>query len=573
MNASASVVWPLVGAKPLPRIHVLSDLHLETGAYEIPADLEYDILIAAGDMGPVELSIPWLASLGKPVVYVMGNHEYYGREWHEVLPAARAAAKGTQVHVLERGSVVIGGIRFLGATLWSNFGGWHAGLVANARQYLNDYRQIRATHWHAQRRNRTWLRRCYQKIAALPESENIWFDPAIAYAEHLRSVTWLEGMLTSGLRQPTIVVTHHAPSFASLREFGVAEHNLCADGWEASRNAGLRRVAAYASDRDAVLAEHRERILCWVHGHLHHRLDVLAGGVRVLCNPRGYARKPITAADAALRQLFGAPVSAADVERSQAMHRLNPYLGDGIEFDNRLLLDLEDGLALPAARRIRVPLSQLEAIAGDTCGLMSKVTADDNLVASCVRRVICANSHAFQLTLDEIVSNVGDALDWRPRAVQSTLEKPQCSPVLHLLEDVVGGSEALRERISEHYACLEAWIAWAKTLPIAAARALQRWGAAAYALLNLVHELGFDARIERPSIDALRSVSESTTYRLYIDADPTELNSVHRQITQIEVGIFGRDYLRIDLSLEAAEGRAIWGTGRLLTREALAQWR
>ena len=106
--------WRLVGKRPLPRIHLLSDTHLETGPYVIPPELDYDVLVAAGDIGPAEQAIEWLASLGKPVVYVLGNHEYWGREYSDVLAVAKAAAAGSQVHVLEKGSVVIQGVRFLG---------------------------------------------------------------------------------------------------------------------------------------------------------------------------------------------------------------------------------------------------------------------------------------------------------------------------------------------------------------------------------------------------------------------------------------------------------------------------
>lgn len=34
-----------------PRLHIFSDLHLETGPYEIPADLDYDILLARETSG------------------------------------------------------------------------------------------------------------------------------------------------------------------------------------------------------------------------------------------------------------------------------------------------------------------------------------------------------------------------------------------------------------------------------------------------------------------------------------------------------------------------------------------
>ena len=51
--------WRLVGKRQLPRIHLLSDIHLETGPYEIPPALDFDILVAAGDIGPVEQAVEW----------------------------------------------------------------------------------------------------------------------------------------------------------------------------------------------------------------------------------------------------------------------------------------------------------------------------------------------------------------------------------------------------------------------------------------------------------------------------------------------------------------------------------
>jgi hypothetical protein len=63
-------LWPLVSDRPLPRLHLLSDLHLDTGPYEISQGLDFDIVVAAGDVGPLDVAVPWLSALGKPVVYV-----------------------------------------------------------------------------------------------------------------------------------------------------------------------------------------------------------------------------------------------------------------------------------------------------------------------------------------------------------------------------------------------------------------------------------------------------------------------------------------------------------------------
>jgi len=148
--SEGDLLWPLLWSARPPRIHVLSDLHLDTGPYRIPADLQFDILVAAGDIGPIKVAVPWLASVGKPVVYVLGNHEAWGRDVAGVVEEARELALGTSVYVLERDAVVIGGVRFLGATLWPSFGEWNPVLVRTAFDQMQDFRNVTAAKWYQQ---------------------------------------------------------------------------------------------------------------------------------------------------------------------------------------------------------------------------------------------------------------------------------------------------------------------------------------------------------------------------------------------------------------------------------------
>lgn len=68
----------------MPRLWILSDLHLEAMPYPErfqPAPRPFDVLVAAGDVweGSVERVLDALARLaaGKPVVFVLGNHEHW----------------------------------------------------------------------------------------------------------------------------------------------------------------------------------------------------------------------------------------------------------------------------------------------------------------------------------------------------------------------------------------------------------------------------------------------------------------------------------------------------------------
>lgn len=63
------------------KLHILTDLHLEFGPF-YPPETDADLVILAGDTDVGTKGITWAkeAFIGKQVVYVPGNHEYYGSE-------------------------------------------------------------------------------------------------------------------------------------------------------------------------------------------------------------------------------------------------------------------------------------------------------------------------------------------------------------------------------------------------------------------------------------------------------------------------------------------------------------
>ena len=109
------------------RILVLSDLHLELGmTLELSPNLNYDVAILAGDIhSPGTKAVYWARREstfgGRPVLLVPGNHEFYRREIQAELREMKQVAEGSNVHVLDRETTVIGGVRFLGCTLWTDF--------------------------------------------------------------------------------------------------------------------------------------------------------------------------------------------------------------------------------------------------------------------------------------------------------------------------------------------------------------------------------------------------------------------------------------------------------------------
>ena len=104
------------------RLHILSDLHLEFEPFTPPA-VEADAVILAGDVSTGRNGLKWaLKSFpDRPVIYVLGNHEFYGQKLQKLTAELKEMARGTNVHLLENESCTIREVAFFGATLWTDF--------------------------------------------------------------------------------------------------------------------------------------------------------------------------------------------------------------------------------------------------------------------------------------------------------------------------------------------------------------------------------------------------------------------------------------------------------------------
>ena len=110
------------------KLLVLSDLHLEFGRLSTVIDgrgIEEgaDVVVLAGDIAEGERGIRWAREtlISKEIIYVAGNHEFYSHGFEALTDRMREVARQMDVHFLERDEVMIGGVRFLGTTLWTNF--------------------------------------------------------------------------------------------------------------------------------------------------------------------------------------------------------------------------------------------------------------------------------------------------------------------------------------------------------------------------------------------------------------------------------------------------------------------
>jgi predicted phosphodiesterase len=257
------------------RIHVLSDLHIEFNAvphsYRAPSDISAVVL--AGDIGVGLMGIAWaLRTFEVPVVYVLGNHEYYGgRPMVELERAAREKVKGTHVRLLQNDSILLAGVRFVGCTLWTDFEllGSSEGsrCMEAAGVAMNDYEKIFVSWRGGRSRKQATL----DGLASPEPRRGDRLTPAATRDLHGVSRAFLEQQATRRPgAEPVVVVTHHAPSALSLK----------------TPDAPSTIDAAYASRLDSLVR--RSGASFWLHGHTHVAHDYAIGGTRVVCNPRGY---------------------------------------------------------------------------------------------------------------------------------------------------------------------------------------------------------------------------------------------------------------------------------------------
>ncbi|MBU2760945.1 metallophosphoesterase [Acidithiobacillus sulfurivorans] len=221
------------------RIAYASDLHLEFDNSFTLTGLSMptgpaDVLVLAGDveilpMHYVKLLCKLRIVYDGPVIFVLGNHEYYNGVFPDDRQKYREAiAHDPKAYLLENESVVIDGVRFLGAALWTDF-------------------------------------------AVIEDADSRCITPEAILQAHRDSIAWLDDQFTNHpFAGPTVVITHHAPSYRSQHP----------------RFAGSPISGGFCSNQEHYIQRWQPDV--WIHGHVHDPMDYRIGHTRVLCNPWGY---------------------------------------------------------------------------------------------------------------------------------------------------------------------------------------------------------------------------------------------------------------------------------------------
>ena len=268
-------------------IQLLSDLHLEAHPHFQPEPAPgADVLVLAGDIGSYQAGSllseddfglarfsPLPRSAGGadwpvPVLFVPGNHEYDAQDFDAAHLRLQAACTRWGITWLERATVVLQGVRFVGTTLWSDFD------ALAIERGTTDPTRLLALREKAYRAANFYLRKTGTTRAGQP-----WLAESVR-AQALQCQQWLRAALEEPIDGPTVVVSHFAPSLRSSDpRYGL-----------------VPGTAGFCNALDELLPQAR----LWLHGHLHAPSNYLVQGqhadgapwqCRVVANPLGYARK------------------------------------------------------------------------------------------------------------------------------------------------------------------------------------------------------------------------------------------------------------------------------------------
>lgn len=244
------------------KIQLLSDLRNEFYRQEaLPpiVESEAEVVVLAGDIDVGLSGLQWAVHeadrLGKTVLYVAGNHEFYHHDIGLLDEMRAFAADCAMVHFLENDEFIVGNVRFLGCTLWTDYkaAGDPVLSMLEVKQHLNDHHIVR--------------------------NGDRLFLPEDALRIHRKSKSWLAEKQSQPFEGKTIVITHHAP------------HMLCAHPSYPMNAIGT----AFLSDLGGMV----EKADVWCFGHTHANLDVKVGKCRLVSNQKGYPMEEVKVFDPA----------------------------------------------------------------------------------------------------------------------------------------------------------------------------------------------------------------------------------------------------------------------------------
>ena len=263
---------------------IASDIHLESKYnFRLSNTDNSDILILAGDICVIAELIraypndaqqskiddimeffKQCCAEWKDVIYVFGNHESFHDDVGIIHETAREIFHELKnLHILENESLVINGIPFICATLWTDLNKNDPITLLTVQSKMNDYKCISNSN----------------KLVERQDARGILVPgkllPIDTIEMHTASLDYFNKVLPT--TDKCVIVTHHQPSHASINE--------------QYKRDKLLNGAYYSELSDFILAH--PQIKYWIAGHVHHRYEYMIGTTKVCINPVGYPKENI----------------------------------------------------------------------------------------------------------------------------------------------------------------------------------------------------------------------------------------------------------------------------------------
>ena len=233
-------------------IQYLSDLHLEFRDNQAfiqknPIVAEADVLLLAGDIMPLRqlrdesAFLDQLSAQFQAVYWVPGNHEYYNTRLSRIQRSMKSTIRDN-VFMVNNYVEVLSGVRFIFSTLWTKISDLHALQIQNR---LSDFHAI--------------------ELDGRPFS--VWQYNAL----HEDSLAFLTETLQTPFEGPSVVVTHHVPTYMHYP----------------AQYKGDILNEAFAVELFDLIANHGPEY--WIFGHHHSNMPAFTlGKTQMLTNQLGY---------------------------------------------------------------------------------------------------------------------------------------------------------------------------------------------------------------------------------------------------------------------------------------------
>ncbi|MFL9914703.1 hypothetical protein PQR75_04665 [Paraburkholderia fungorum] len=377
---------------------------------------------------------------------------------------------------MERRSIVLDGVRFLCAAMWSSPEGSRLSADDWYSRASAELKDIRNGCW--------WLDSTNKEYASALSVANGWavpseearaadhgIHPVTTLCENRRALAWLSQEMAKEFSGPTVTVTHFEP----LPQVG---HGSTA-GHDSNRVRSLLKQHPNATD-------------LWLHGHSNTPSDLVVEAVRVF---GGFSTVESTMDIGEFLQAKIHQRNVAKGHRSKTPALARAPISSPV-------LRIEDGLISPLSSIVKPLVTEMRRIEKDVTAILPHTMARSATLRMCVCRTIHSEVQSFKRA-----AHVAYLLERELYPTESNLEAAVMSARADYEPPLGYPSKDSKEIRFDYYGLVEKMgrhIEWLDELPDRAIWTLGRWVTRAYDILHDLDERGVDACVVAPPVQALR---------------------------------------------------------------------